>query len=62
MARQYVDQRPFFNHPVDSTALRTAVVGNLAEETTSIAVKDIDFKMVTLEYKNKLVAFPLNHN
>jgi hypothetical protein len=62
VARQYLDQRPFFNHPVDSTALGTAVVGNLAEETTSIAVKDIDFKMVTLEYKNKVVAVPLNHN
>lgn len=53
VVRQYLDQRPFFRHPVASTELGTAVVENLARQTTSITVKDIDFQMVALEYKQK---------
>lgn len=61
VVRQFLKQHSFFHHPVASIELGTALVDNLAEETTTIRETDINFKMVPLKYKDKIIVFPLNH-
>ena len=61
VVRQFLNQHSFFHHPVASIELGTALVENLAEQTTTIRETDINFKMVPLKYKDKIIVFPLNH-
>ncbi|KAL2096819.1 hypothetical protein ACEWY4_007310 [Coilia grayii] len=61
VVRQYLQQQPFFTYPVNSLELGTAVVDGMSRETRIITERDIDCKMVSMQFNKRLVTYPLNH-